>query len=174
MLRLGPYLFKQADTAPEFEQIHRLNYRTFVREIAQHHDDGSGQLVDKFHAKNVYFIALRGGRLVGMLCAHDEPPFSVASRMPDPAPLTAPGVRPLEVRLLAIEPSERHSGVFIGLTWQLYRHAHRHGHTHLAISGVEGQVALYEHLGFEPLGPAVGADGARFVPMWVSLPRPVR
>src|SRR5437764_10120539 len=101
MLRLGPYLFKQADTAPEFEQIHQLNYRTFVKEIPQHHENATGLLVDKYHAKNQYFIALRDGQLVGMLSAHDEPPFSVASRMPDPAILTAPGMRPLEVRLLA-------------------------------------------------------------------------
>src|SRR5262249_2484431 len=33
------------------------------------------------------------------------------------------------------------------------------------------QVGLYQNLGFEALGPAVGTDGAKFVPMWVTLPR---
>jgi Flp pilus assembly protein TadB len=88
MWRLGRYVFKIADTPSEFEQIHRLNYRTFVSEIPQHADPGTGGvLVDKFHAKSTYFIALRDGRLVGMLSAHDRPPFSVAGRLPDPGVL---------------------------------------------------------------------------------------
>src|SRR5258708_15930130 len=117
MMRLGPYLFKLADTTRELEQIHRLNYRTFVKEIPQHHDDGTGELVDKYHDKNTYFIALLNGRLVGMLSAHDRPPFSVAGRMPDPTILTAPAVRPLEVRLLTVDPGERNSPALLRLVW---------------------------------------------------------
>ena len=59
MLHVGQYVFKQAESQHEFEQIHALNYRTFVDEIAQHPDPGTGVLVDKFHAKNVYLIVLR-------------------------------------------------------------------------------------------------------------------
>jgi aspartate aminotransferase-like enzyme len=171
MIRVGPYTFKLADSPAEFEQIHQLNYRTFVREIPQHADTGSGELVDKFHDKNTYFIALRGGRLVGMLSAHDQPPFSVADRLPDDSVLRGPDVRPLEVRLLAVESTERHGMVFTGTCYLLLRHAREHGHTHLFISGVGDRIELYEHLGFEPLGPAVGHGNARFVPMAVALPR---
>src|SRR6266481_4738868 len=107
MFQFGRYTFKQAETAAEFEQIHALNYSTFVREIPQHADPGDGRLVDKFHSKNLYFVALRGARIVGMISAHDQPPFSVATRLPDPGVLVAADVRPLEIRLLAIEPRER-------------------------------------------------------------------
>jgi aspartate aminotransferase-like enzyme len=166
MLRIGRYVFKVADTPSEFEQIHRLNYRTFVSEIPQHADPGTGGvLVDKFHAKSTYFIALRDGRLVGMLSAHDRPPFSVAGRLPDPGVLERPGTRPLECRLLAVVPEERHTVAFAGLAWSVYLYLTARGYTHLYISGVEQRVPLYEQLGFEPLGPAVPCGQARFVPM---------
>ncbi len=171
MLRVGRYLFKRTDTAWEVEQVHRLNYRTFVGEIHQYPDSGSGLLVDKFHDKNIYFISLREERVVGMVSVHGEPPFSVADRLSDPSILDRPGVRPLEVRLLAIEPDERHSTVFSGLCWTLFQYARDNGYTDLFISGVADRVHLYQHLGFEPLGPAVPSGHALFVPMGVSLPR---
>jgi hypothetical protein len=165
---VGPYVFKQADSAAEFEQIHALNYLTFVREIPQHDDPGGGRLVDKFHDKNRYFVALRGERVVGMLALNDQPPFSIASRLPDPTLLTAPGTRPLEIRLLAVLPEERSRAVFAGLAWTVLQYVRQSGHTHLFISGFEDRLSLYEGLGFQPVGEQVGPAGTRFVPM--SLP----
>jgi aspartate aminotransferase-like enzyme len=169
MLKVGQYVFKRAETSQELEQIHRLNYRTFVSEIPQHRDTGSGTLIDKFHGKNAYLIVLREGRVVGMVSAHDEPPFSVADRLSDPEILSRPGTRPLEVRLLAIEPTERNSTMFFGLIWSLYEHARANGYTHLFISGVAERVDLYERLGFLPLGPAVPCGSASFVPMALTI-----
>jgi aspartate aminotransferase-like enzyme/predicted N-acetyltransferase YhbS len=171
MLRVGRYIFKRAETSQELEQIHRLNYRIFVEEIGQHPASGDGLLIDKFHNKNTYFVGLRDGRVVGMVSVHDQPPFSVASRLPDPSILNRAGSRPLEVRLLAVEPDERHSTLFAGLAWSLYTHAREHGYTDLYISGVTDRVRLYRRLGFEPLGPAVQSGNAEFVPMGVSLAR---
>lgn len=51
LLRHGPYLFKCARTDFELDQVHRLNFETFVREVAQYDDPGTGRLVDKFHHK---------------------------------------------------------------------------------------------------------------------------
>ena len=170
MLRIGQYVFKRAETPPEIDQVHRLNYRTFVREIPQHADCGGERLVDKFHHKNVYFIVLLHDRVLGMVSAHGEPPFSVAERLDEPAVLQRPGTRPLEARLLAIEPGQRHSSlIFIGLLWSVYEHARVNGYTHMYISGVEERVALYERLGFVPLGPAVQSGKARFVPMVLKV-----
>src|SRR5437763_749536 len=143
MFRVGHYVFKWADTRQEFEQIHCLNYRTFVSEIPQHPDTGTGMLVDKFHSKNAYLIVLRDDRVVGMLCAHDQPPFSVAERLPDPGILTRPGTRPLEVRLLAIDPPERNSTMFGGLAWSAYEYARANGYTHVYISGVADRMEMY-------------------------------
>jgi len=165
MVQIGNYIFKRADTSQELEQIHCLNYRTFVSEIPQHADSGNGRLVDKFHDKNVYFIALNRGRLLGMVSAHDRPPFSVADRLADAGILERPGVRPLEVRLLAVVPEKRKSTITYGLLWSLLEYTRFHGYTHLYISGIEERLPLYRQLGFESLGPPVACGSARFVPM---------
>jgi aspartate aminotransferase-like enzyme len=169
VLRKGRYTFKLAETAEEFEQVHRLNYRTFVHEIPQHADNGEGRLVDKYHDRNIYFLALVGDRLVGMISLHDQPPFSIESRLADSSVIRQPGMRPLEVRLLAIEPGERHTMVLAGLVYAMNAFAQAHGFTHYLISGVTDQVELYKHIGFKALGPAVREAGAAFVPMMTTL-----
>lgn len=177
MFRTGPYVFKRAETSLEFEQIHRLNCRTFAHEIPQHVAPADGRLIDKFHHKSVYFIGARDQHVVAMVSAHGEPPFSVADRMSDPSILAAPESRPLEVRLLAVEPEKRNSLVFFGLLWTLYEFAEDEGYTHLFISGVSERLGLYRRLGFEALGPASGQGKASFVPMALkigALPAPVR
>ena len=171
MLRLGRYLFKRAETAEEIEQVHRLNYRTFVQEIQQHDDNGQGKLVDKFHDRNIYFLALVDDRVVGMISVHDRPPFSIEARLADRSVIRKPGMRPLEVRLLAIENHERHSMVIGGLTYCMNFFAREKGYTHYLISGVTEQLALYRHIGFEALGPAKGPPGAMFIPMIATLDR---
>ncbi|MBY0528334.1 MAG: aminotransferase class V-fold PLP-dependent enzyme [Gemmataceae bacterium] len=171
MLRVGRYVFKRADARHEFDGIHRLNYRTFVEEIAQHADPGTGVLVDKFHHKNLYFIAVRDDQVVGMISAHAEPPFSIATRLSDPSILERPGQRPIEVRLLAIEPAERNNIVLVGLMWCFYEYARDQGFTNLYISGVSERVELYQRMGFTALGPAVAGGSATFVPMTVAFPQ---
>ena len=165
------YVFKRAVTTEEIEQIHRLNYRTFVTEIPQHHDTGEGRLVDKFHAKNTYFIAVRRDQVVGMISIHDQPPFSIADRLPDPSILTHPDSRPIEVRLLAVAPEQRKTTVMMGLVSQFYEYARAQGYTHAYLSGVVARVPLYQQFGFEPLGPAVRSGEASFVPMGVTISR---
>jgi aspartate aminotransferase-like enzyme/GNAT superfamily N-acetyltransferase len=169
MHRVGPYTFQFAESAAEMEQVHRLNHRTFVREIPQHADPGGDRLVDKFHDRNTYLIAKKGDAVVGMLAAHSEAPFSVASRLPDPAILDRDDMKPVEIRLLAVEPDERQSPVAGGLVYALYQYAQARGFTHFVISGVEEQVEFYSHIGFQPLGPAVGSGRAKFVPMLAAI-----
>jgi aspartate aminotransferase-like enzyme len=170
MLRVGRYVFKPAQTSDEIEAVHRLNYHTFVRELQQYPDTGAGRLVDKFHDKNTYFIALRDGVVIGMISVHGQAPFSVASRLPDPSILSRPGVRPIEVRLLAVDPAERNNAVAYGLVAVFYEYAQASGYTDVFISGVEDRAALYEGIGFAVIGPPVPCGAARFVPMWVSVP----
>lgn len=161
--------FKKAETAAEFAQIHALNYRTFVEEVGQYEPDGTGVLVDRFHSKNTYFIALdNAGTVAGMLAVHDEPPFSAAARLADPAILAGLG-RPMEVRLLAIAQLARHRMILAGLLWNAFDEARRRGCTHLVISGRTEKLRLYERLGFGALGPAVPAGEASFVPMVLAV-----
>ncbi len=170
-LRLGRYSFKPAQTAEEYAQVHRLNYKTFVRELPQHSDPGTEQLVDKFHDRNTYYVAVYDDRVVGMISGHDQAPFSVADKMTDKRPLSLLGPRPFEVRLLAVEPEHRHRYVVTGLMWAIFRFAENNGYSHLLISGVADKSGMYEKLGFLPLGPGVRSGEVTYVPMWCDIRR---
>jgi len=160
--------FKQAETAEEFEQIHRLNHRIFAEEVGQHERTSDRRLVDKFHSRNRYFIARRGHELVGMISAHAGPEFSIASRLEHPSVLRALRA-PLEIRLLAILPQFRNRSILTGLFWQVRSYARANRHSDLLISGIVERVSMYEKIGFTPMGPAVRCGAAEFVPMRLSL-----
>ncbi len=162
-------VFKQACTAEEFAQVHRLNHRTFAEELGQHSQTAEGLLVDRFHARNRYFIALVQGRVVGMISVHDQAPFSIEKRLPHTRRLAEMFSQPCEVRLLAIEPGLRHRTLLAGLFWCVYDYARQHGHSHMLISGVEERLPMYLALGFEPLGTSVAEGASRFVPMALDL-----
>ena len=53
-------ILKPATELGGFLQIHQLNYKTFVEEIPQHQQNTEKMLVDKFHNKNKYIIAMKG------------------------------------------------------------------------------------------------------------------
>ena len=66
----GSLEFKIATEVWEIEQIHQLNYRTFVEEIPQHHTNPSHRLVDKFHNENTYVICLDRSQYLVALGSH--------------------------------------------------------------------------------------------------------
>jgi aspartate aminotransferase-like enzyme len=161
-------LFRQAVSSADLEQIHALNHRVFAEEIAQHGTDPSGLLVDRFHEQNHYFVAVREDVVIGMISAHAGPEFSVKRRLPD-ASLLESLPCPIEVRLLAIEPTERNRTVLAGLLWQAYDYAVTGGYSHLLISAISTRQAMYQKMGFHVLGPAVPEGNASFVPMLMTL-----
>jgi N-acyl-L-homoserine lactone synthetase len=168
-LKFRGYDFKLADASGEIDQIHRLVYRTFVMEIKQHPDPGDGRLVDKFHHKNRYLVAVRQRQVCGMVAVHDQPPFSVADAIPVSGVLEELVPRLLEVRLLAVEPGLRHRWLFGGLLWGVYDYAQHLGYRYLAISGLRERQGMYERMGFRPLGGPVPRGQAYFVPMLLDL-----
>ncbi len=162
---------KLADTPDEIEQIHRLNYRTFVEEIPQHTPNSERKLVDKFHKENSYLIIKDGDRVVGMLAMRDKRPFSLDAKLPDLNKHLPKCERPVEGRLLAVEPEYRGAPVLRMILDNSFEHAHRNGWDLVIISGTVRQLRLYRHLGFEPFGPLVGTGDALFQPMFVRPKR---
>lgn len=165
---MSKLLFKEAESSAELQQIHLLNHRIFAEEVAQHHPHPSGLLVDRFHDQNRYFIATRDGVVIGMISAHAGPDFSITTRLPD-ALVLKNFARPVEVRLLAIDPQERNRTILAGLLWQAYSFAVSNDFSHLLISGITERERMYRKLGFRPLGPAVRAGHASFVPMVMEI-----
>lgn len=168
----APLVFKIATEDWEFEQVHRLNYKTFVEEIPQHQASPTHRLVDKFHAENTYLICLSEQKLVGMLAARSNRPFSLDQKLPDLDSHLPAGRKICEIRLLAIEKKfrgARGGQVLAGLLALLWQHGIEKGYDLAIISGTTRQLKLYQHLGFVPFGPRVGADEAQFQPMYVTL-----
>jgi aspartate aminotransferase-like enzyme/GNAT superfamily N-acetyltransferase len=162
-------VFKIASEDWEFEQIHRLNYRTFVDEIPQHSPNPEGRLVDRFHAENTYVICLQGRRLAGMLALRAKRPFSLDGKLPNLDVYLPKGRTPVEVRLLAVEPEFRKTAVFTQLFEHVVRHCLTEGYDIAIISGTTRQAKLYRHLGFAPFGPQVGTDQAAYQPMYLTI-----
>jgi len=162
-------VFKIASEHWEFEQIHRLNYRTFVDEIPQHSPNPEGRLVDRFHAENTYIICLQGRRLAGMLALRAKRPFSLDGKLPNLDAYLPKGRTPVEVRLLAVEPEFRKTAVFTQLFEHVVRHCLAEGYDIAIISGTTRQAKLYRHLGFTPFGPQVGTDQASYQPMYLTI-----
>jgi aspartate aminotransferase-like enzyme len=164
-----PLVFKVASEDWEFELIHRLNYRTFVEEIPQHHASPAHRLVDKFHAENTYLICLSGRKLAGMLAARGNRPFSLDQKLEKLDSFLPAGRKVCEIRLLAVEKKFRGAQVLQGILALLWQHGIEKGYDLAIISGTTRQFKLYQHLGFVPFGPMVGTGDAQFQPMYVTL-----
>jgi len=162
-------VFKTAAEDWEFEQVHRLNYKTFVEEIPQHQTSSSQRLVDKFHAENTYLICLCGRRLVGMLAVRGNRPFSLDQKLEQLDTYLPAGRKICEIRLLAVEKKFRGAQVLQGILALLWQHGIEKGYDLAIISGTTRQFRLYQHLGFVPFGPVVGAGEAEFQPMYITL-----
>ena len=166
---MGKLNFKIADQPNEFEQIFRLNYKTFVEEIPQHEVNVEKRLVDKFHAENTYIICMDGERLLGMLAVRDKRPFSLDLKLVNLDSFLPPHQSICEIRLLAVEPDRRRTRVLAGLMLLLAKYCDKHCYDLGIMSGTTRQLKMYRHLGFVPFGPLVGKEGAYYQPMYVTL-----
>jgi aspartate aminotransferase-like enzyme/N-acyl-L-homoserine lactone synthetase len=160
--------YKIAEHAWEFEQIHKLNYEIFVREIPQHDTNEKGMLVDRFHDENTYIICLNGNNLVGMLALRSNRPFSLDEKLDDLDSYLPPSRSICEVRLLAVKEAYRNRRVFYKLIANVVQYCVEQGHDLAVISGTLRQSKLYKHMGFVPFGPIVGSAEARFQPMYMT------
>jgi len=166
---MGALQFKIADRADEFEQIFRLNYKTFVEEIPQHEVNPERRLVDKFHAENTYIICKDGEKLLGMLAARDKRPFSLDLKLENLDSYLPPHKSICEIRLLAIEQDRRRTRVLAGLMLMLANYCDERGYDLGIMSGTTRQMKIYSNLGFRPFGPLTGNKGAYFQPMNLTL-----
>jgi N-acyl-L-homoserine lactone synthetase len=162
-------VIKLADQDAEFHQIHQLNYKTFVEEIPQHTPNEDKILVDKFHSKNKYIVALHGEQLIGMVCYNQVRPFSLDEKIPDLDRYLPAYNNLAEIRLLAVASSARKITVAYRLLQYLCATLIRQGIDSAIISGTTRQTRLYTSMGCTPFGPLVGKEGAFYQPMFISL-----
>jgi N-acyl-L-homoserine lactone synthetase len=162
-------IIKTANDPSEFEQIHKLNYRTFAEEIPQHPKNPEGILVDRFHEKNTYVIAKRDDDLIGMVCFNLERPFSLDGKLPDLDNYLPPHKKLAEIRLLCVLPNERTTVVTYKMLQHLSKTLMEHEVDTAVISGFVRQIPMYSHIGFIPFGPMTGSGAALFQPMYITI-----
>ena len=161
--------FKVASGRTVLDQIHRLNYQTFVDEIPQHQPNPEGALVDAFDTENTYLICVEADQLIGMVAVRDTRPFSLEKKVPH-LDSYLPAARSIcEFRLLTVERRHRHGAVFLGLAQCLAEYRTIKGYDLALISALETRVPLYERFGFVRFAYPLGRPGAMFQPMYLTL-----
>ncbi len=168
MIASAQMTFKVASEEREFEQVHELNYSTFVEEIPQHEVNPDRRLVDKYHSENAYLIALRGEELVGMMALRDRRPFSLDLKLGNLDSYLPKHKKIVEIRLLSIKPGHRNGVVFKGLGKLLFRYCAQQRYDLAVVSATVRQRKLYDHLGFVEFGPMVGTEETPFQPMYLT------
>ena len=162
-------IFKIASEPWEFDQIHELNYETFVDEIPQHQQNTHHKLVDKFHKENTYVICVRDNEVLGMIALRDKRPLSLDGKLENMESYLPPFKTVLEYRLLAVKKEHRKSAIFTGIMKKSFDMAIKGDYDIAVISGTTQQTRLYRHLGFKPFGPLVGKQDALYQPMFIDI-----
>lgn len=162
-------ILKPATELYEFLQIHRLNYKTFVEEIPQHQQNSEKMLVDKFHKKNKYLIALNGREVIGMVCYNNHRPFSLDAKILDLDQYLPQYKNIVEVRLLSVCQEQRKATIAYRLLQYLCQTLLQQDVDAAVISGTTRQTKIYAAMGFTPFGPLVGDTGAFYQPMFITL-----
>jgi aspartate aminotransferase-like enzyme len=167
--RLNMLVFKVATEPWEFDEIHKLNYKTFVEEIPQHSPTPDQRLIDKFHQENTYIVCTRGKSLIGMITIRGERPFSLDQKIENLDEFLPKDRHMCEVRLLAVKPEARNGIIFKNLLEKTAEYCLGKGFDTAVISGTTRQLKLYKHIGFVPFGPLVGTEDAPYQPMYLTL-----
>ena len=162
-------IFKIASEPWEFEQIHELNYQTFVNEIPQHQQNEKQKLVDKFHKENTYVICVRDREVLGMIALRDKRPLSLDDKLENLESYLPPFKTILEYRLLAVKKQHRNTAIFTGIMKKSFDMAIKGDYDIAVISGTTQQARLYRHLGYKPFGPLVGKQDALYQPMYIDI-----
>ena len=156
-------------TKEEFDKIHELNHETFAEEIPQHEKRPDGKLVDAFHEKNTYIVALEGEELVGMVCYNPVRPFSLDKKLKDLDEYLPAHSKLVEVRLFAVKKDKRKQGIAIGMLKVLIPSLIAQGYDLGVISGSVNELELYNNIGSGAFGPLVGTEKALYQPLYFHI-----
>ena len=161
--------FKIASEDWEFEQINELNYATFVEEIPQHQERADRKLIDRFHSKNNYLIALKDHKVIGMVCYNTIRPFSLEEKQVQIDDYIPSGCKVAEIWLLAIEKKWRKTTVTFRLLQQLIKELKSKGVSMGLISATTRELKLYAKMGFQTFGEVIGKKNAYYQPMYIFI-----
>lgn len=153
----------------EFDKIHELNHQIFSEEIPQHQSKEDGKLVDAFHEKNTYIIALEGEELVGMVCYNPIRPFSLDKKMRDLDTFLPPHTKLVEVRLFAVKKNKRKQGIALAMLKTLIPSLIVQGYDLGVVSASLKELDLYYNIGAVPFGELVGTKEVPYQPLFFHI-----
>jgi predicted N-acetyltransferase YhbS len=159
---------KMADQT-EFDKIHQLNHEIFADEIPQHEKKQDGKLVDAFHEKNTYIVALEGDELVGMVCYNAVRPFSLDKKMTNLDSYLPPHNKLVEIRLFAVKKNRRKEGIALGMLKTLIPSLIGLGYDLGVISASLKELELYNNIGAVPFGELVGTKEVPYQPLYFHI-----
>ena len=158
-------VIKSPETQEEFRSMWQLNGDVFCRELGLRDLPEDGLLVDRFHGDNFYHIAWDGEQVVGMLCAHRNPPYSAVEHFGEVMAREIVPDHTAEIRLFALRPGVRGSRIAAKLALALGRDLRARDIVKVLISAVAEQCRLYRHLGFRHIGEPINERGVSLYPM---------
>ena len=152
----------------DWDAIANLIHDTYALELGQYDPNEAGRMTDRLHDTNVYIVAYVQYELVGMLAMTlpSTAPFSTLNRLPYvPQNIAERLDKTAEIRLLAVKPDFRGSGVFDLLMRAAIKSVYQQGIEQVLISAIENRLPLYEFMGFRTIGEPVREGTAVYVPM---------
>lgn len=151
-----PVVIREAGTPADWDAALRLAHRVFAEELGLKPRQPDGRLADPYVGRSRGLVAWSGGRAVGLITVSIERPFSIDAKLPDLDSWLMPARRPVEVRLLAVEPTRRRGGLMARLSREAFAVGCRIGGDVFVCSAMLDRMALYERLGWAPFGPLLG------------------
>jgi len=165
-----------AEGEQDLQQVWRLNYETYVRELGQEQVPpdiaASGMLPDKLRDHTVYVIALHKGELVGMVAITlPTGPFSIESSLSDPSVLDGIRDQTMEGRRLAVKRAYRGKGVMLRMADFTLQWGFPQGYRHSIISALDRQIPTYTRLGYQEFDRPFVKGDCTYHPMMCNLDR---
>lgn len=156
-------------TQDEFDKIYKLNHEIFADEIPQHEKRADGKLIDAFHEKNTYIVALDGEELIGMVCYNPLRPFSLDKKMEDLDKYLPPHNKLVEVRLFAVRKDRRKQGIALAILKLLIPSLIANGYDLGVISASLKELELYHNIGAVPFASLVGTKEVPYQPLYFHI-----
>ncbi len=153
----------------EFDKVHQFNHAIFAEEIPQHEKKEDGRLIDAYHARNTYILAMLGEELVGMVCYNAERPFSLERKMEGIDKFLPPHNNLVEIRLFAVKKELRKQGIAIKMLQLLIPHLIGKGYDLGVISASLKELELYNNIGAVAFGELVGSAEVPYQPMYFHI-----
>lgn len=155
---MGPFHLSLA-TGEDREQIYRIRYEVYARELGQHETNSEARLCDALDEWNDYLVVKESGHIVGFvsITPPSAPRFSIDKYFRREELPFRPDETTYEVRLLTVVSHRRGSEIAALLMYAALRWVESDGGRQVVGIGRRAVMRLYERCGLRAAGRSVKA-----------------